>query len=180
MEENDVLNILKLYRHDIMNQMQLVQGYLSMGATEKVAEKVHDITAAFHEERKLMALEAPKFALWLIQFNSLYDNIRITYEIHIENKNGKIADALLLQQCKNIIKYCYTYLNPMKLYEMKLNIREVADHPNQLLVEMIVDPGITEDLRLLNEYAVQNNKIEMKETEHGTAFTLIIPCHIPR
>lgn len=95
MEAKDVIQLLRLQRHDLMNDLQIVHGYLSMGKTDKVKLKVNEIIQEFQKERLLMNLNCPNFALWLIQVNWFHNNIRFTYDIHTITRDLSKYDSVL-------------------------------------------------------------------------------------
>lgn len=107
MGPEQIVQVLQYYRHDLMNHLQIVQGYLSMKKTDKAETKLKETLDYYNEERKLMSLNAPMFMLWLIQFNSAFKNWRITYHIHTEYKDLRIIDEQLREQCKHIFKRFY-------------------------------------------------------------------------
>jgi stage 0 sporulation protein B (sporulation initiation phosphotransferase) len=111
-----MMELLRMYRHDVMNDLQVVQGYASMGKVDKVQTKLAEWMEHLNEERKLMSLNIPKFALWLIQFNSVHANIRLSYDIHMENGNLHILDDTLVNQCQWCIESLEKYLDDMELY----------------------------------------------------------------
>ncbi|RKQ37905.1 Spo0B domain-containing protein [Oceanobacillus halophilus] len=124
MEESEVVRLLQHYRHDLMNRLQLVHGYLSMGKIDKVEEKMDELFSHFNEERKLIGLEAPKFILWLIQFNNNHKNLQISYTIHIENQSLSDIDELLLSKCQKVIDYCEKIIDPLEIYNGNLILNE--------------------------------------------------------
>ena len=64
-----------------MNNLQVVQGYLSMDKIDIAKNKLAECVDYYHEERKLMNINAPYFILWVIQFNHCHDNIQLTYHV---------------------------------------------------------------------------------------------------
>ncbi|WP_085991791.1 Spo0B domain-containing protein [Oceanobacillus senegalensis] len=124
MVEIEVVRLLQHYRHDLMNRLQLVQGYLSMGKTEKAASKMNELFSYLNEERKLIGLEAPNFILWLIQFNHSYKNFRMAYTIHIENESLHEYDQILLSKSKYIMNYLEETCNPSELYYIDFVLQE--------------------------------------------------------
>src|SRR5699024_2465964 len=55
MEEKDVVGLLQNQRHDMLNHLQIIQGYLSMGNTEKVKDKMETkarLTEKVHIKKK--------------------------------------------------------------------------------------------------------------------------------
>ncbi|SFA69022.1 stage 0 sporulation protein B (sporulation initiation phosphotransferase) [Lentibacillus halodurans] len=126
MEEKDVIQLLRHYRHDLMNHLQIVQGYLSMGKTDKVQKKVKNYLQQLQEESKLVNLNAPFFALYLLQFGSLHMNFRLTYHIHTENKNLQSVDQLLTDYCKQVMEKIKNATDETELYELDVRLSDVS------------------------------------------------------
>ncbi|CDQ39445.1 MULTISPECIES: Spo0B domain-containing protein [Virgibacillus] len=103
MTEKEVVQLIQHYRHDLMNHLQVIHGYASMGKVERVEEKTSDAIAYYHEERKLMQLQAFEFFLWVLQFHQMYQDMRLKFRIHTENKKVEKADKLLTEQCRQIM-----------------------------------------------------------------------------
>ena len=167
MKEKDFIQILQCYRHDLMNDLQVIQGYLSMDKIDKVKTKVNDTIESYNEERKLVSLNTPEFILWVIQFNHLYDNIRLTYQINIENMNLLAIDTLLVNQCKQIIKRIGELGVKAELYEVKLQLNLQSN--SEVFIVISVD-GVFDDkkylIKDLEELKVKSSLI-VKETEFG-------------
>lgn len=142
MDEKEVLYILQHYRHDVANELQVIYGYLSMGKTKDAIDKMNQLFQSFHEERKLMQLAASKFALWITRSNSMYDHARLTYTIHIENKNLSEWDDLLFSRCKQVMEYLNS--RPDNYYNIHLNIK---DDDERIVVEMLLT-GNTDNLEI--------------------------------
>ncbi|GAB3050283.1 Spo0B domain-containing protein [Virgibacillus ainsalahensis] len=175
MNENDVLTLLQRYRHDLMNTFQVVQGYLSMGKTDKVGSKIKENLAYYNEERKLMSLNAPKFILWLIQFNHLYPNLRMTYKIHAENKNLHAADEHLIENCKWVLESFMEASDETEVYEVNLEIQNTMNS-YEIEVSIFID---SEKPVIINmERLQQNNRVHVKKTTNGINYKLLIPCSI--
>ncbi|WP_404453234.1 sporulation initiation phosphotransferase B [Virgibacillus necropolis] len=150
MEEKEVMDLLRYYRHDIMNDLQIVHAYTSMGKLEKVEEKLATYMAHFDEERKLMNLNAPNLALWLIPFNSIHPNFRFTYAIRDEKLDISDIDEKLTTDCQ----YCITCL-------------EEITHDQELY-----------EGELVLEYLKQRKQIQVVLTLHGS-FSDLISAKIP-
>ncbi|MFD1038611.1 Spo0B domain-containing protein [Virgibacillus byunsanensis] len=143
MEEKDVIQMLRHYRHDVLNHLQVIHGYLSMGKTEKVQSKIMQTIEYYNEERKLMSLHAPSFVLWLIQFNVVHMNIRLAYHIHIENWNLGAEDIQLVEQCDRIIEQIEKATDTTELYEGSLQIKEKS--VSTLELDLIIN-GVFQDM----------------------------------
>ncbi|MFS0672933.1 Spo0B domain-containing protein [Ornithinibacillus sp. 179-J 7C1 HS] len=105
MDIKDVIHLLRLQRHDLMNDLQIVHGYLSMGKNDKVKNKINKIIEEFNRERLLMNINCPNFALWLIQVNLQHNHIQFTYDIHTKSKNLHSYDSVLTKIGKTITRY---------------------------------------------------------------------------
>src|SRR5690625_1952293 len=99
---DEVISLLQHYRHDLMNQVQVIKGYLSMKKYNQVNNKLNEMIEEFERDRKLMGLNVSSFALWLIRFNSLHNNIRVTYNIHTIESVEEF-DKELVYQCQQFI-----------------------------------------------------------------------------
>ncbi|MGJ9457092.1 Spo0B domain-containing protein [Oceanobacillus sp. CF4.6] len=173
----EVIHVLQHYRHDLMNRLQIVQGYLSMGKTEKAEEKLYEVLNFYNEERKLMSLNVPAFMLWILEFNSSFENFRLTYKIHAEYKNVHISDSILLEQCQEIMEFCIKELDPLVLYQVNLELQEV---PNRGLMkvdlfingETSIDGHVKEEMK--NEFV--NKEIDIDRTIDGLIIGFSVPC----
>lgn len=122
METIEVLQLLRHWRHDLMNQIQLIQGYTSMNRPEKVKEKLHAMILEANQQRKLMDLQANEFALWLLQANMKNKQIRVTFEVNDVHENLQYLDTKLLEQTKRIFAALEAAADQNELYQVSLNI----------------------------------------------------------
>jgi len=159
MEEREILKILQHYRHDIINELQVVQGYLAMGKTDRANIKMNDLFRHFNEERKLMLLNVPNFALWITRFNSIYENYRLVYNIHIEDRDLNALDFVLLERCRQIIEGMSG--DTLHFYEICLNVKPSTDSKG-ILIEMLINGNVDKIADIKNKL---DFKIEMNKTE---------------
>ncbi|WP_217586844.1 Spo0B domain-containing protein [Lentibacillus saliphilus] len=124
MQPKDVIDVLSHYRHDIMNQLQLIQGYLSMGKLESVQEKMTQYIEQLHSESKLVNLGLPGFALWLIRFNSTHTNYRLTYSIYGDQQSirSSFIDDQLVFACSTVIHTFQEITDDDTLYHGHLSL----------------------------------------------------------
>ncbi|WP_284139716.1 MULTISPECIES: Spo0B domain-containing protein [unclassified Virgibacillus] len=123
MESKDVMMLLRHIRHDVMNDMQVIQGYLSMGKSDKVQSKITRVLERYEEERKLMNLNTPHFALWLIGFNAMHTNIRLTYEIDAQDMNLNRIDNELVKQCNQLFEAIEACWDRTQLHEAVVRLK---------------------------------------------------------
>jgi stage 0 sporulation protein B (sporulation initiation phosphotransferase) len=123
MKDADVIQLIQHYRHDLMNHLQVVQGYISMNKAEKAGEKLKETMDYYNEERKLMHVMPPDFILWVMQVNIIFDHIRLEYQILTEKKLHH-ADHHLSARCQKIIAAVNKTYGTDKLYEIIMQIKD--------------------------------------------------------
>ncbi|WP_156291189.1 Spo0B domain-containing protein [Oceanobacillus salinisoli] len=174
MEDLEVVRLLQHYRHDLMNKLQLVHGYLNMGKINKAQDKMDELFSHFNEERKLISLQSPKLILWLIQFNHAYDNFRMTYNIHIDNQSLQNLDNVLYMKCKQIMDYCEKIGDPSELYDVELTIN---DKEETYTVEvLLIINGLLDEVHTLNiNEENKDARIEVINQEDGMVCRILVP-----
>ncbi|GLO66701.1 MULTISPECIES: Spo0B domain-containing protein [Oceanobacillus] len=120
----DVLHIIQHYRHDLMNRLQLVSGYLSMGKVEKAEDKLNEAIAYYEEERKLMQLKAPSLMLWILEFEQYYRSYSMSYFIEATSTtyNHPIDDQWIVSKCNQIMHVLQNHLYSDSMYEVEIRI----------------------------------------------------------
>ncbi|MDC3412461.1 Spo0B domain-containing protein [Aquibacillus sp. 3ASR75-11] len=155
MKENEVIDILSHYRHDYLNQLQLIQGYVMMGKTDKVQQKLNEIVALAHEERKLSNLHIPKTALWIIRFNSLHTNMRFDYQVKDIQLPLSDVDDEVYRHCVRTVETVEWYSDQMEMYNGNITIRQ--DNQNNVWLDFLI-------------MGIFSNKDEMVEELSGMSF----------
>lgn len=169
MEEKEAMDILRYYRHDVMNDLQIVQAYSSMGKLEMVEEKIATYLVHFDEERKLMNLNAPNLALWLIPFNSKHPNFRLTYAILDEKIDLSEIDEKLRADCKSCIDHLQEITDDRVLYEGKL-ILEYNAQTKQIQVRIILNGNFADEQK---SKPVTNNSTQQLSEDNITCMVTI-------
>ncbi|MFG6118968.1 Spo0B domain-containing protein [Thalassobacillus sp. B23F22_16] len=122
MRADEVMELLRHARHDWMNELQLIQGYASMGKMDKVKEKTNDVMQKAEEERRLMNLNTPYLSLWLMSFNWHHPFFRLTYEVKGETVDLRHKDITLYAHCEEIIRVFERFSDSSTLYQGKVRI----------------------------------------------------------
>lgn len=175
MDASDVIQLLRFYRHDLLNQLQLIGGYLSMDKPASAKEKLDNYARYLDKEKKLLNLNAPSFALWLLFFNDTYQNFRMTYDIQADNSHLEKEDALLTSQCEEIFHYLGEHLPQSEFYE-GFFLLEVEDIPDTSIKVSIKQSG---DFRKVDVEAIKQLngilQLQINKTETGMQCTFLLP-----
>lgn len=115
MNEREVMQILQKYRHDCVNHIQLLHGYLSMNKPERAKDVLEEWIFICEQSRMLNSFNIPKFALWVDRFDLLYSRLRLSYKVNVPGLNldhydeelhclsNQFADALLRSSSPEIL-----------------------------------------------------------------------------
>lgn len=169
MKVNEVTDLLSHYRHDWMNQLQILHGYASMGKVDKVQEKLQGVIQEAHEESKLMKLQSPHFALWVIQFNTQFKQFRLTYNIERQH-NLASYDQDLMVNSQKVVHIFKEFINPLKLYMVTLTISG-QDKPEIMLS---FEGEVDNEEGLLGQLEDQSylEDVQAVESDNGPARTM--------
>ncbi|SDQ46509.1 stage 0 sporulation protein B (sporulation initiation phosphotransferase) [Virgibacillus subterraneus] len=174
MEEKDVIEILRHYRHDLLNHLQIIQGYSSMGKTDKVNAKIAEYLQLLDEERKLVNLNVPLFALSLIQFDSLHTNFLLTYHIHTENKDLKHIDEALVSSTSQLMNEIKDMADETELYEVCLQMCEVSSS-SMIELKLNVNGNLPNIEKLMKNIESMELVIETHQDSDGIVCLVNIP-----
>lgn len=157
--EEEVVNILRHYRHDLINKLQIVHGYLTMKKYDKLGQTLDELFKELDEERKLLHLGIPQFTLWVVCFNTSYSNFRLSYKIHTNTALPKEMDTYAVSVSQSIMKILEQCCKPFELHEMNL---EISEKHSEFLFEFHIN-GILSDINSLirNEKDKVRNNFEI-------------------
>lgn len=158
-----MVKILQRTQHDLMNNLQIIQGYLSMDKIDVGKTKLAECIGYYQEERKLMNINASHFILWVIEFNHCHENIQLSYQISDENLNLWKFDNQLIEDSEYVVKMIERLGSKMKLYNMKLLLYKSSDSVVRLSFTIVDQFDWINDFRKDE----QNKRICVKESNEG-------------
>ncbi|WP_079479538.1 Spo0B domain-containing protein [Halobacillus salinus] len=116
MGEKEIIALLRHKRHDWMNQIQLIQGYASLGKQERLMDQIGQIKEEAEQERRLLNSRAPHFTLWMLSFNHDVDQFRLRYELKEEIDLSR-HDLDLLANGRRLFELMEDHKTDGELYE---------------------------------------------------------------
>ncbi|MEC3882616.1 sporulation initiation phosphotransferase [Halobacillus litoralis] len=116
MEEKEIIELLRHKRHDWMNQIQLLQGYATLGKQDRLLSQMEEIKEEAEEERKLLNSHSLHFSLWLLSFNWVHKTYRLRYFIRGEVDLSR-HDHTLFAYGKRMIEIMDGHIGNEELYE---------------------------------------------------------------
>ncbi|MGP4061577.1 Spo0B domain-containing protein [Halobacillus sp. H74] len=121
MDEKEIIALLRHKRHDWMNQIQLIQGYASLGNQDRLMVQIEEVKEEAEEERKLLNSDAEQFPLWLFTFNWVHRSYRIRYFLKEEVDLSR-HDHKLKAYAKRMLELMDGHIEEDELYEGTVTI----------------------------------------------------------
>ncbi|WP_117170430.1 Spo0B domain-containing protein [Paraliobacillus sediminis] len=165
MKDEDVVDLLRHYRHDWMNELQLIMGYAQLGKLDKVQQKIEQSVERAVSERKMQNMSLPKMVLWLTQFNWRFDNYQLTHIINT-SETLSIDDQKLYEQLERIMVHFTKYCMKTEMYHGTINIQQLN---NQQLKIQLSFSGIFEKSNELKNEIEHSDKllnVEIEKSQH--------------
>ncbi len=177
MIEKEAVRVLQYQRHDMMNHLQIIHGYMSMGNTEKAKNKMKSWMDELTEERKLFHLQAPKFALWLMQVNHVHTNLRLSYHIETDADLHEM-DELLTTHCRRVLASVQKEIDLSSLYTGSLALNENAE-TSAINVTVTLDGSFNEVKNIETGLADMEDRlfVSVSKTDNGVMCRFSVPCH---
>lgn len=174
MKKQSVVKLLQHYHHDLMNDLQIIHGYLSMDRIDTVKAKADGLITQLNEERKLLNSGATDFILWVINFNSESVNVRLTYEIKVANNSLGIMDRWLVSHCNHVIDWITKYGIETELYEITIRLAEDLDsNSSNIVLSISVNGSFKDQAYAVNNLANINSKPLIKVADKANEITCI-------
>jgi stage 0 sporulation protein B (sporulation initiation phosphotransferase) len=88
-DKEEFVQYLKHYRHDWLNDIQVIHGYLSLGKIDDVKRVLDQVIMKSHDESKVSQLGDFELSYFLLTYNWSQD--RVTLAIEIEETTSEIS-----------------------------------------------------------------------------------------
>ncbi|WP_264188325.1 Spo0B domain-containing protein [Halobacillus litoralis] len=167
MEEKEIIALLRHKRHDWMNQIQLLQGYASLGKQDRLLQQMEEVKEEAEEERKLLNSDADHFSLWLITFNWIHKTYRLKYFLTQQIDLSR-HDQQLIAYATRMLEIMDDHIEKDELYECKLTIYVGAQetvglswewegpfHTSEALIEKLNNEGFIATIFERKELSVE-------------------------
>ena len=87
----NVVELLRLIRHDWLNHIQVIKGYISMGRFDRVEEMLNQIVSDLEQESRLSNLNVPRLAELFLTYNWTRPKVPLKYQVE---KTGIFKDNM--------------------------------------------------------------------------------------
>ncbi|GEL77462.1 Spo0B domain-containing protein [Tenuibacillus multivorans] len=159
LDVHEVLQLIRLYRHDLMNDLQLVHGYASMKQYDVSMDKLNHLIAKLSEERTLQTIDAPQFVYWLIKFKLEHKEVTLEFELDEDKQSVEPYDQELVTDAEALINTLRHELGSLEGLHIRIEIK--YDHQWHIKYRVIGH----EELKKVKMDKQANLMVEHKENE---------------
>lgn len=170
--QQTAIRTLNHHRHDWMNDLQVIYGYIRMNKTDRTVQYVEQIRDRMLTESKIAKLGIPSLVLFIQSFRTLTHSLVIDLEIDGELNLAELnVDG---EACaKTIIEVINAYrfaVQPGMGDAAKLCI-DMSEEEQQLVVSFSCDAAIGEDSwRMKCKEALEGSPLQLAENELDSGY----------
>lgn len=157
-----LVETLRHARHDWMNDIQIVKGYLALSKLDEAARAADHIIVKAAQESKLCNLGMPGMAELFITFNWSNHLFRLEYEVDDDVASGLADDQLVLVYFSQFFSLIERHIVEYKDHQLFVRFSEADD---QLLVRMEWMGALSEQPVFIDQAAALKQESTVTETE---------------
>ncbi|WP_051314660.1 Spo0B C-terminal domain-containing protein [Alteribacter aurantiacus] len=161
------VELLRHYRHDWLNHLQLIKGNLALGKTERVEVLLDEIIQQAKNESKLSNINGNLLAERLLTYNWEAHNFRLSFEVITEPHELHTREKQILMVTERLLewfdRHCYYGADNHLLFVLN----ESRGHPviefdfqGKLMIESV-------SLNDLESTIVSTGQVEIQEVSMG-------------
>lgn len=145
MEAKEVVNLVQFYRHELLNQLQVIQGYMQIGNMEKTNANMNKLFESLHKERELLSLGIPNVFICIFKWNMAYQQFKISYSIDLENRNIADSDEYITKKLNQVMQDIKQKYKEEKVYQVHLAFKE---NKSSCIVDVSIDGEVIEQFEV--------------------------------
>lgn len=164
MKEEDVVKILRHYRHDCFNDIQVVMGYAQMGKLDKVQNKLTEIAERMAKEQKLQNIPLPETVVAILQSKFYYNQFQLQTSVIIQdNASIQQDDQKLAKQIEQIFTFFSEHAMNLVLYHGTIKIQQLNRQELKLTIDL--SNGFDQPDELIEKLKQIDEKIEISNPD---------------
>lgn len=181
-EEADMLlTILNHQRHDWLNHIQVLLGYLKLGRPEEGEAYLQRVTELAHQESLLARINCPPLSSFLLTFHALHNDLRLEIEVLNEVDLSKIRmDRLeLFQFVRQLIMLVkHSFPNPLETNSLLVTLES---QPEAIQIQFDLSTGLPASVQPEMEKLLESGLAQgvTFETKNHTKEEWILEINLP-
>lgn len=128
-KELDVVHVLRHYRHDWLNKIQLIKGYLDLSRVEKAEQYIQEIIQQARNETDLSNLKMNQVATRLLTFNWKDHPYVLTFDVlcNDDEKDWQKHENIILEILNKNFAILDTFAKWGEENELHLTFKEISN-----------------------------------------------------
>lgn len=180
-QQNFFMDVLSHQRHDWMNELQLIFGYVRMGKHDRVEQIVTRVSEEMHKEGRIAKLGLPKLVFYLMTFKG--ENREIALRIQADGElryagslTSEEQEALIQAVRSGMAAYRYSGLAAKASVPALRVVFGEEDEEAILLIEPESDPEAVPVLHRAVEEALESSSLSAEAVKSGTLIRWKLPA----
>ncbi|MCL6456490.1 MAG: Spo0B domain-containing protein, partial [Gorillibacterium sp.] len=168
--EDDFLQILSIYRHEWMNHIQVLMGYIGLGKPDRIEEYVGKIKAKVHQESYLSKMGVPAVIVYYYTFQANHRSLALEFEIEQEVQLDRLPDSGV-QASRLICQLIelFASLVPLDSGQHHSLSLEFDQEEDCILLDFVYEGSLSADFdkelnKLFHHYAKTRLQVEREQT----------------
>ena len=149
----EAIKLLRCHRHDFLNHLQVILGYLHFNKTQEIKNYIKDLNENLNEIRKISGLEMPQLSMILLTKKEEANNkgIKLNYSLDV-NSLVMINQVDLVRILTNLIDNAIFELSKASISLDKIITVIITSDKDKLRIVVHNTNSIIEDKRKIFEY----------------------------
>ncbi|WP_416149198.1 Spo0B domain-containing protein [Salipaludibacillus sp. HK11] len=167
-EKWTAINLMRHYRHDWLNHLQLINGYLAMGRVEKVEVLINEIVVQAQNESHLSNLNMDQLAEEILTFNWQGYSFLLNFEVVSEVVDWSKWEQSILMYFQDMMQLLDNHTKRGEDQHATLLINDVDKKTIEIDFEgtLRIDDRWCENIsRIEQQYGNHIEQIEWNESE---------------
>jgi stage 0 sporulation protein B (sporulation initiation phosphotransferase) len=182
--QRHIIELISYYRHDWLNDLQLLFGYVSLKKYDKLDDCMDKIRAKALQESGIAKLGIPSLVAFLISFRLYYNALAL--ELEMEEDINLASLPLDHEKVSRLVQMTVKLIHAQALPSLgEPNILSVQFYmeSNALLFDLIYQGGydemaLQEEIKVIvSAFTAQFATIDEEYTENQAAITIRLPFH---
>ncbi|MEG6523223.1 sensor histidine kinase [Desulfotomaculum sp. 1211_IL3151] len=150
----NTIHLLRCHRHDFLNHLQVILGYIQLNKTNKAEEYIKNINQEVSDIRVISQIQIPEVAvlLYMKKDEAYRSNIKLVFDFETDLSNISLKQTDLVRIISNLIDNAFFELKKLnasveKIVEISFNYSN--DH---LVIEVFNTGSYIEDTERIFDY----------------------------
>lgn len=169
--ETELIELIRSARHEWLNELQLIKGYLSLNKPDAAEGVIERIIMKAKNEAKLSNLKVPKFTALVLTFNWYSHAFKLDFEVTGHGFDLSPCDDELMLNCQHLLGVFEKHASDLAENQMTLMLHmteesavitfdfvgQINDH--QQMADQLTKEHLNQSFHLVEHYIEKNEAV---------------------